>query len=212
MANVNAQKDSFIFNLPQDFVQPDLEKRYNDRFLKVYRKPYMTVLDYLNSTIESINMPSLDFGSVEQTGQYGVKNYYRSSKSPYNVYSREIEVTFGAKDYHINYMILQDVLMTHHKESRGKDNNNKTYLKNFEVIVLDEERRHIYKLVYSGIVITNMSGSELGKYNDKSVDEAKFTISFVYNRLDIEFLLSLGSPEENTEIIEEYSDRLDNNN
>jgi hypothetical protein len=61
--NLTTINNQFYFNLPSDFIPEKYEERYM-KMLGNRRKVYSTVMDYLNSTIQSISYPAIKFPVV----------------------------------------------------------------------------------------------------------------------------------------------------
>src|SRR6266403_683113 len=68
-ASLSSNGDNFIFNLPSDFIPKVLEDRYKIH-LNNFRKPYATVIEYINSCIKDINLPGMNAPTVEQKEFY----------------------------------------------------------------------------------------------------------------------------------------------
>lgn len=198
--NQNSQNDLFIFNFPMDFVPKELEDKYNIH-LKNFHKPFATVLDYTNSNIKDINLPAMTFPTVTQKKYYGKERDFRGSKSPYDLYNRDLTVTVQSVDFHISYIMMQDILLYHYIK------NGKPFLEDFKVTVLDEERREQYRIVFREVVPTGLSDLRLA-YPEKSADEQVYTVSFKYNFIDIEYIPRYADGSASGELIEEYSDQI----
>ena len=95
--NANANNDLFRFRLTPGFVPKELEDRYMIA-LEYMKKPYASVLDYINSTIKSITMPSITLPTVVQTVGYGKKITYRGSQAPNDVFGQDLNITFKLED------------------------------------------------------------------------------------------------------------------
>lgn len=190
--------DLYIFNFPEDFVPDEIEERYK-LHLKNYRKPYSSILDYINSNIKNITLPAMSFPTVNQKQMYGKERTYRSSIPPNDVFQREFNVIIGLVDFYVNYFILQDILLYHFMKNR------KPFIDWFSILILDEERNEIFKIYLKEIVNTGLSDITLG-YDMKQVDEKTVTISFKYNFIDIEYIPKITNTSNDSEIIEKYSD------
>lgn len=198
--NQNSNSDLFIFNFPIDYVPKELEDKYNIH-LKNFHKPFKTILDYTNSNIKDITLPAMTFPTVEQVKFYGKKRDFRGSASPYDTYNRDLTVTLKSVDFHISYIIMQDILLYHYIK------NAKPFLEDFTIIILDEERREQFKILVKELVPTGISDLRLS-YSDKNVEEKTYTVSFKFNFIDIEYIPHYANEGIDGEILDEYSDRL----
>lgn len=198
--NPNSQKDSFVFLFPSDFVPKDLEDKWKIH-LKNFRKPFPTVLDYVNSNIKDITLPGINVPTVVQKKMYGKERNFRGSKSPYDLSTREFQVTMKNSDFNIFYFILEDILDYHYIK------NGKPFIGNFTIIILDNQRREQLRIVLREMLFTGMSDIRLAN-QDKEVEEQQITISFIYNFKDIEYIPKWGEATSSGEIYDEYSNVL----
>lgn len=191
--------DNFIFNFPSSFVPKQIEEHYKIH-LRNFHKPYPTVCEYINSTIKDITVPSLSFPTVSQRNPYGKEIVYRGAISPYDLYSREFNISMKKADYGVPYFIMQDILLYHYINIESP------YIDPFTITILDEERRELFKIYLKELVPLGQSDTRLG-YNLKSFNEEVYTVSFKFNFIDIEYI-----PHEaynnSEDVIEEYSKRI----
>ena len=90
---LSSQNNQFIFNFPVDFIAPylyeDFQKLMDKNFI-----PYDTVLDYLNSTIKEVVVPSVSFDNSEQIKKRGKKIRWKESGSVFDKFTTEMDITF----------------------------------------------------------------------------------------------------------------------
>lgn len=201
--NLNSINDLFVFNFPTEFVPESIEKKYKP-LLENYKKPYPDILSYLNSAVKDINFPGMNFPKVSQKKYYGKERNFRGATSPYDVYAKDINITFKSVDSNINYFIIQDCLLWHYI-------NGKTFIDFITVTTLDKNRREVFKLVFSEIIPASLSDMRLG-YQQKDGEQKEFTATMTYNFLDVEFIPHF---EEDGgvggDIIDDYSNQIDKN-
>jgi hypothetical protein len=75
---LSSQGSQFIFNLPSDFLPQEIINTYSPILEKNWIQ-YENVIDYLNSTIKSVNYPGLSIQTPEQTLIRGKKRAYKHS-------------------------------------------------------------------------------------------------------------------------------------
>ena len=63
---LNSQGSQFIFNLPSDFLPSEIIATYQPILEKNWVQ-YENVIDYLNSTIKSVNFPGITIETPTQT-------------------------------------------------------------------------------------------------------------------------------------------------
>lgn len=198
--NPNSQRDLFLFNFPHGFVPPEYEDRYKIHLLN-FRKPFNTILDYINSNIKDITLPGLGVETVSQRNFYGKERDFRTSKSPYDLSSREFTITMRNTDYNIFYFIIYDLFLFHYIK------NGQTFIGDFTITVLDVERREQFKIFIKEIILTNLTEIKFSN-QEKEVDEQTFTLTFKYNFLDIEYIPTFDTNNTDGSIIDQYSNTI----
>lgn len=184
--SLNPQKNNFVFQLPFDFVPKSIEYKYKD-FIVRNHSVYGTILDYLNSSIMSIDLPAMEFPTSEQVARYGKKITYRAATAPYDTITREGRIRFKSADNHFNYFILQDVLMYHYI------NINEIFVKPFTISVLDKNKDEMFRYLLREIVMTGIGGREMG-YEKTAFDFDTFDITFKVNFIDWEYVAGIKEP------------------
>jgi hypothetical protein len=179
-AALNSYSNQFIFSLPTTFVPQDIEKKYKG-LLERIRSPYMSVIDYINSAIVSINFPGLTFETSEQTGWKGKKVNYRGAKTPYDGYNRSVNITFKSVNNQNIYFIVQECIMWHYI------NTNDHFADPLMIIVLDKHREEVYRITFTDILFTGISETNF-EFKDVAQDLSTFTVPVVFNFLDISYI------------------------
>ncbi len=196
--NQNSPLDSYIFNFPADFVPKEIEEKYKI-FLDQYKKPFPLLLDYVNNNIKDIEMPSLSAPTVEQSKIYGKNRKFRGSKSPYDVYNRQLIVTYRNTDFHFSYFLMQELFHYHFAKNR------KPFIGKFTVTILDSQRRELFNVYFDELIFTDLSSLRLGN-QEKTHEESVVSLTFAFNYIDIEFIpkYATGAPE--GELLDAFSD------
>lgn len=190
--NNTTLNNQFHFNLPLDFIPEDLEERYL-ALLGSKRKLYTSVIDYLNSTIQSISFPGINFPVVSNPQILKRKEIkWKTVPNIYDLFDDTITVTFLSVDSNINYLILLDILTSHYL------NVDKPYDENLLMTVIDENRNAIYHIGFRDVIWTGLSDS-LFAFNDQTISNKTFTATFTYNFID--FMYAAGKA--NIDIITE---------
>lgn len=179
---ISAQNNQFVFNLPQDFIPQSIEDKYKVLFDK-NMIPYESVIDYINSTIKEIVQPSIQFESVEQVVKRGKKIAYKDSSNINDAFTRELDMTFRAVDSYLNYELLKEVLINFFLD------NDKQYIPYFQVHMIDKDGDIIYTTIYKEILLKSISEIRLS-YSTTDFSEKTFSITFTYNFIDTQFVVS----------------------
>lgn len=191
---ISSQNNQFIFNLPEDFIDSELELQFKKLMYKNYI-PYDSVISYINSTIKEIIFPSASFNVLEQTVKYGKQIAYKDSKNIYDSFTREIDITFRSVDSHTNYFILLQII------NKFILNNNMLHIPFLSIQILDKDGDLIYTVYFDQVLLKTISEKRLS-YNASTVNEDTFSITFQYNWIDIRWELDDNNSKTNISIFD----------
>lgn len=178
---ISSQSSQFVFNLPPNFIPSEVIASYTPILEKNWIQ-YENVLDYLNSTIKSINFPGLSFEMPMQYLMRGKERMYKPAKNIQDIVGHDLTITFASVDADINYWIIFDIISKHYLDV---DN---LYLNPFTITALDIHRDGIYRIVFSEIILKSLSDNQFN-YSQQKVSSKEFTMTLHYNFYNIEFLL-----------------------
>jgi hypothetical protein len=180
---LSSQSSQFVFNLPSDFLPVETISSYTPILEKNWIQ-YENVIDYLNSTIKSVNFPGLSIQTPEQNLLHGKKRSYLPATNINDIVTtREFTVTFRSVDSDLNYWMMYDIFMKHYTDV---DN---LYIKPFTITCVDIHRDALYLIKF--LEILNISLSDLNfDYSQQKVNAKEFTVTFKFNFISVEFLLN----------------------
>ena len=145
---------------------------------------YDNVIDYLNSTIKSVNFPGVSIETPEQTLVRGKKRAYKPAKNIQDILSsREITVTFRSVDANLNYWLVYDIFSKHYLDVIN------LYIKPLSITAVDIWRDAIYRIRFYEIIAMSL-GEMTFEYHQQKTNAKEFTLVFKFNFTDIEFLLN----------------------
>jgi hypothetical protein len=180
---LNSQSSQFVFNLPSDFLPQEIINTYSPILEKNWIQ-YENVIDYLNSTIKSVNFPGLSITTPEQTLIRGKKRSYKPATNVNDIVSsREFQVTIRSVDSDLNYWIMFDIFQKHYLDVTN------LYIKPFTITAVDIHRDAIYVIKFFEIIAISLS-DVIFDYSQQKVNAKEFTMTFKFNFVDIEFLLN----------------------
>lgn len=183
MSNLPTLNNQFHFNLPIDFVPEKSEERYM-QVLKAFRKPHKTVVDYLNSTIQSITFPGITFPTTNnEQNKLRKKIKWKSVANINDLFEDTVTITFLDVDSRLNYMILMDVLCNHYL------NSDQPYDQSILITLINENRRPLFNIQYRSVIWTGIDGNNLA-YNEQTIQSKTFTANFTFNYIDLQFVLN----------------------
>lgn len=180
---LSSQNSQFIFNLPQAFLKPEVISTYTPILEKNWVQ-YENVIDYLNSTIKSVNFPGISFELVKRIEVRGKERFLKPSKNVQDITStHDLTVTFRSVDSDLNYWLMFDIISKHYLDT---DN---AFLEPFTITCVDIHRDAIYIIRFYEIILKSLSDNTFN-YSSQKVNAKEFTITFHFNFYDIEFLLN----------------------
>ena len=189
--NITTLSNQFDFALPYDFIPASMEERYM-KLLGNQRKLYATVVDYLNSTIQDISFPAINFPVVSNPQILQRKIIkWKTVGNIYDLFEDTITVSLLNVDSNINYIIFLDVLMNHYH------NVEKAYDEPLIITVIDQNRNALYHIQFRDVIWTGLSSNKFA-FNDQTIQNKTFTMTFEYNFIDFEYI---GGNNDNIDII-----------
>ena len=173
---LNSKNNNFIVTIPQNFIYPDIQKRYGT-YLKRLPLPYDSVTDYLNASVQAVTFPSLSMELVEQT-LYEDQISAKGGLQPARYLSREFTMTFKTYEGYINYWMMYDLIWAYwNLDKKSK------YLPDITLTFLDHYGYEFLTVVLKQIIIYGISEIELN-YSTNTAEFKNFTCNFKYNYID----------------------------
>jgi hypothetical protein len=179
---LSSQGSQFIFNLPSDFIKQEVINTYTPILEKNWVQ-YENVIDYINSTIKSVNFPGIGFDMPKQINMRGKERQFKPAKNVQDITTtHELTVTFRSVDSDLNYWLMFDILNKHYLDV---DN---SWVNPFTITCVDIHRDAIYVIRFYEIILKGLSENTFN-YSQQKVNAKEFTMTFHFNFYDIEFLL-----------------------
>lgn len=180
---LSSQSSQFIFNLPGDFLPTEIIDTYTPILEKNWVQ-YENVIDYINSTIKSVNFPGISFDMPKQITMRGKERHFKPSTNVQDITTtHELQVTFRSVDSDLNYWLLFDIISKHYLDTEN------AWLNPFTITCVDIHRDAIYVIKFYEIVLKSLSDNDFN-YSQQKVNAKEFTMTFNFNFYDIEFLLN----------------------
>jgi hypothetical protein len=180
---LNSQSSQFIFNLPSDFLPTEIVETYMPILEKNWIQ-YENVIDYINSTIKSVNFPGIAFDMPKQITVRGKERQFKPAKNVQDITTtHDLTVTFRSVDSDLNYWLMFDIISKHYLDT---DN---SFVNPFTITCVDIHRDAIYVIRFYEIILKGLSDNTFN-YSQQKVNAKDFTINFHFNFYDIEFLLN----------------------
>jgi hypothetical protein len=145
---------------------------------------YENVIDYINSTIKSVNFPGIAFDMPMQIRMRGKERNFKPARNVQDIITtRELQVTFRSVDSDLNYWLLFDIINKHYLDVENQ------WLDPFSITAVDIHRDAIYVIKFYEIILKSLSDNNFN-YSQQKVNAKEFTMTFNFNFYDIEFLLN----------------------
>jgi hypothetical protein len=178
---LSSQSSQFIFNLPSDFIRPELISSYKPILEKNWVQ-YENIIDYINSTIKSVNFPGITFDLPKQILMRGKERQFKPAKNVQDITTtHELTITFRSVDSDLNYWLLFDMITKHYLDLEN------SFVNPFTITCVDIHRDAIYVIRFYEIIIKALQDNTFN-YSQQKVTSKDFTVTFHFNFYDIEFL------------------------
>jgi len=180
---LSTQNSAFIFQLPSDFIPQEIIRTYQPVLEKNWVQ-YDNVLDYLNSTIKSVDFPGISFKVEEQIMIRGKKRNYKPSINVQDILTtRELSIVFRSVDSDLNYMLLYDIISKHYLDVEN------LHVNPFTIQTLDIHRDVIYTVKFFEMIVKSIT-NKMFDYSQQKLQEREFTMVVNFNFIDVEFNLN----------------------
>lgn len=180
---LSSQASQFIFNLPSDFLPNETIETYMPILEKNWIQ-YENVIDYLNSTIKSVNFPGISFDMPKQITMRGKERQFKPAKNIQDITTtHDLTVTFRSVDSDLNYWLMFDIISKHYLDTEN------AFVNPFTITCVDIHRDSIYVIRFYEIILKGLSDNTFN-YSQQKVTSKDFTLNFHFNFYDIEFLLT----------------------
>jgi hypothetical protein len=180
---LSSQASQFIFNLPSDFLPNETIETYMPILEKNWIQ-YANVIDYLNSTIKSVNFPGISFDMPKQLAMRGKERQFKPAKNVQDITTtHDLTVTFRSVDSDLNYWLMFDIISKHYLDVEN------SFITPFTITCVDIHRDAIYVIRFYEIILKGLSDNTFN-YSQQKVTSKDFTLNFHFNFYDIEFLLN----------------------
>lgn len=176
---LNSRNNLFNFQFPRKFIPKEVADKYIKYLNRMPGNIITEPIDFINYSIQGINVPGISFDPVTQNNNDGTTRYFRGAQPIQNLIERQFTVTMQSLDGFINYWIMQDTLLYYY--SKGVT---KPFTDDIKLQLLDAEGIHLVSIVFEKPIMNSIS--ELNLNMSSNVAEFNtFDISFYYNKFNI---------------------------
>ena len=175
----NSRNNLFQFNFPKTFMPKEISKKYKTYLNRIPGNVIEEPIDFINYTIQSINIPGMGFDPVEQAKYPGRSIQWRDARPEQELFQKEATITFQLVDGFINYWMMLDILKHYYSFQ-----NPQPFIEDLNVRMLDGERHSIVTARLSRVLMKSISDLSLS-YASNVAEFTTFDLTIGYNELDV---------------------------
>lgn len=176
---LNARDNLFEFNFPRKFIPEKVANKYKPYLNRIPGNIIEEPIDFINYSIQAINLPGFGYNPVEQLKMNGRNAQYRDSKPNTELSQKELIVQFQLVDGYVNYWILLETLKYYYSF-----NNPDIYLENLNLRITDSEGNSLVTARLKEVLMSNIDDLEMS-FSSNVAEFKTFNVTFIYNYLDI---------------------------
>lgn len=176
---LNSRNNLYDFRFPRTFIPKEVSDKYRAYLNRIPGSLLADPIDYVNYSIQGINIPGVSFDPTTQADNDGTTRYHRGAVPIQNTITREFTVTMQLLDGFINYWIMMDTLLYYYARSTKEP-----YTQPLTLRVLDAEGASVAYMEFQKPIMNSIN--ELSLNMAQNVAEFNtFEVSFFYNKLDL---------------------------
>jgi hypothetical protein len=176
---LNSRNNLYDFRFPRKFIPDEVSDKYRAYLNRIPGALLADPIDYINYSIQGINIPGITFEPITQADNDGTTRYHRGAVPIQNTIQREFTVTMQLLDGFINYWIMMDTLLYYYARSTKEP-----YTQPLTLRILDAEGASVAYMEFQKPIMNSIN--ELSLNMAQNVAEFNtFEVTFFYNKLDL---------------------------
>lgn len=176
---LNARDNLFQFNFPRAFVPKEISDKYKPYLNRIPGNVIEEPVDFINYTLQSINIPGMGFDSVVQQRKTGREFEFRSSVPEQELFQKELTMTFQSVDGYINYWMLLEILKFYYSFD-----NKAPFICDFNVRMTDNEGNALVTARMKRVLMKSISDLQFS-FASNVAEFKTFDVVFGYNELEV---------------------------
>lgn len=170
-----ARNNQFRFNLPRNFFYDSVRAAHHEYFQRL-PLPYEDLSDFINSTIVSVDFPSItDSSDHIQVGNKGKERQFKSAKHVAEQTDKELTIGFKLKEGFYNWVVLYDQMIAFLNRNNPEEYQPDVYLQ-----ILDSENYIISQIIFKEVRMTEVEGLKFDS-SDNGIEAKDFSIKLAFN-------------------------------
>lgn len=201
MFGLKGRQDAFRLILPKEFICKEIEEKYTN-ILRDKHSFYYTPIDFLNETIQSVEVLGFNEGTtIQRQSSSGepmidpdrinenkfmfpeTDHFYRSEKSPIDLIDRTINIHFRHTLGYLNYFLLFENFW--YQYTRDRKYSDISY--DFNVDIFNEKGSFYSRVVLMKPLINSMDMLSFD-YSQPIAQSQTFQVEFKYQNFDFQFI------------------------
>ena len=176
---LNSRNNLFQFNFPKTFMPKEVSNKYKAYLNRIPGNVIEEPIDFINYTIQSINIPGMGYDAVEQSKYPGRNVQWRDAKPVQELFQKEATITFQLVDGFINYWMMLDILKYYYSFE-----NRQPFIEDLNVRMMDSEGQAIVTARLSRVLMKSISDLSLS-FASNVAEFNTFDLTLGYNELDV---------------------------
>lgn len=176
---LNSRNNLFDFRFPRKFIPEEVAAKYKPYLNKIPGNLLAEPVDFINYSIQGLNIPGISFDPVTQADNDGTTRYQRGAIPIQNTVERQFTVTFQLLDGYINYWIMMDTLLYYYARTTKEP-----YIQPLTLRILDSEGNSVAYMQFEKVIMNSINELSLNMA-DNVAEFSTFEVTFFYNRLNI---------------------------
>lgn len=176
---LNSRNNSFDFRFPRKFIPQEVADKYKNYLNKIPGGLLAEPVDFINMSIQGINIPGISFDPITQEDNDGTTRYHRGAIPIQNTIQREFTVTMQLLDGFINYWIMMDTLLYYYARSTKRP-----YTDPLTLRILDAEGASVAFMEFDKPIMNSINELSLN-FAENVADFSTFEVTFFYNKLNL---------------------------
>jgi hypothetical protein len=176
---LNSRNNLYNFKFPRNFIPQEVADKYRKYLNRMPGNILTEPIDFINYSIQGINLPGVSFDPVTQNNNDGTVRYHRGAQPLQNLIEREFTVTMQLLDGFINYWIMNDTLLYYYSREERQP-----FLEDLKLQIMDSEGIHVISAQFHQPILKSIS--ELDLNMSQNVAEFNtFNLTFNYNKYSL---------------------------
>ena len=176
---LNSRNNLYDFRFPRNFIPKEVSDKYRSYLDRIPGALLADPVDYVNYSIQGINIPGISWDPITQADNDGTTRYYRTTTPIQNTIERQFTVTMQLLDGFINYWIMMDTLLYYYAKQTSEP-----YTSPLTLRILDAEGSSVAYMEFQKPIMNSINELNLNMAQNVA-DFNTFEVTFYYNRLNL---------------------------